>query len=36
MKFDTSGFSVAKKVKQKLNGIREGKEADIYGWMFKV
>jgi branched-chain amino acid aminotransferase len=36
MKFDTKRFSIAKRLKQKLNGIREGKEEDVYGWMFKV
>jgi branched-chain amino acid aminotransferase len=36
MEFDTSGFAIAKKVKQKLNNIREGREEDVHGWMFKV
>jgi branched-chain amino acid aminotransferase len=36
MKFDTDTFSIAKKVKQKLNNIREGREKDVYGWMFRV
>jgi branched-chain amino acid aminotransferase len=36
MKFDTERFSIAKKLKQKLNSIREGKKEDVYGWMFKV
>ena len=36
MNFDTATFSVAKKVKQKLNDIREGRAEDVYGWMFKV
>ena len=36
MKFDVSTFSIAKKLKQKLNNIRSGKEEDVYGWMFKV
>jgi len=36
MKFDVHNFSIAKKVKQKLNEIRSGKAEDVYGWMVKV
>lgn len=36
MKFDVHSFSIAKKVKHKLNEIRSGKVEDVYGWMFKV
>ncbi|HVX27836.1 MAG TPA: branched-chain amino acid aminotransferase [Parafilimonas sp.] len=36
MKFDVHSFSIAKKVKHKLNEIRSGKAEDVYGWMFKV
>lgn len=36
MRFDSSQFAIAKKVKQQLNNIRHGKAEDIYGWMLKV
>lgn len=36
MKFDTSGFKTAAKVKTKLNEIRHGLVADKHNWMFKI
>lgn len=36
MKFETSGFSIARKIKQQLNDIRSGNVADIHGWMFGI
>ncbi|MEP6466369.1 MAG: branched-chain amino acid aminotransferase [Parafilimonas sp.] len=36
MKFDTSTFSVAAKVKQQLNDIRSGKTEDTHAWMLKI
>jgi len=36
LKFDTSSFIIAAKVKHQLNQIRQGKIKDNYGWMFKV
>ena len=36
MKFDTTTFTVAAKVKQQLNDLRQGKINDTHGWMFKV
>ena len=36
MKFDTSSFSIAQKLKQQLNDIRSGKTEDVHGWMFKI
>lgn len=36
MKFDTAGYTISVAVKNWLNNIREGKEADKYEWMWKV
>ena len=36
MKFDIDSFTIAEKVKQQLNDIREGRTGDEHGWMFKV
>jgi branched-chain amino acid aminotransferase len=36
MRFDSSKFTIAKKVKQQLNNIRHGKAEDVYEWMLKV
>ena len=36
MKFDTTNFQVARKVKQQLNAIRESKVEDVNGWMFRI
>ena len=36
MKFDTSSFKIAAKVKNKLNEIRHGLVADKHNWMFKI
>jgi branched-chain amino acid aminotransferase len=36
MKFDTSTFSIAQKLKQQLNNIRSGKTEDVHKWMFKI
>jgi len=36
MKFDTTTFTIAAKVKQQLNDLRQGKINDTHGWMFKV
>lgn len=36
MKFDLKNFAVAKRVKQELTDIREGKKPDTFGWMTKV
>jgi branched-chain amino acid aminotransferase len=36
MEFDTENVTTSKLVKQQLTDIREGRSADIHGWMFKV
>ncbi len=36
MQFDTTTWKAAPEVKRKLTAIREGKEADTYGWLYKV
>jgi branched-chain amino acid aminotransferase len=36
MKFDTSSFVIAAKVKHQLTEIRNGKVKDKYDWMFRV
>jgi branched-chain amino acid aminotransferase len=33
---DPSGFSVATGLKNKLTAIREGREADVHGWLYRV
>ena len=36
MKFDTGKFSIARKIKQRLNDIRSGNVQDSHGWMFRI
>lgn len=36
MEFDVDKWKTAPEVKRRLNGIREGKLPDTYGWMHKV
>jgi branched-chain amino acid aminotransferase len=36
LKFDTNNFTIAQKVKDKLNEIRNGLTDDVYNWMFKI
>ncbi|HRO71275.1 MAG TPA: branched-chain amino acid aminotransferase [Chitinophagaceae bacterium] len=36
MDFDTDKYKISGAVKEWLNGIREGRVADKYGWMWKV
>ena len=36
MEFNPDNFTIAKTLKQKMNDIKEGKQEDKFGWMFKV
>lgn len=36
MSFDTDSWTLAPKIKSKLDNIKEGKEEDIFGWMVKI
>jgi branched-chain amino acid aminotransferase len=36
MKFDINNWSVAPKIKSRMDNIKEGKEQDIFGWMVKI
>jgi branched-chain amino acid aminotransferase len=36
MKFDINNWSVAPKIKSRLDNIKEGKEQDKFGWMVKI
>jgi branched-chain amino acid aminotransferase, group II len=36
MQFDTDKWTITPEIKQRLDGIREGRATDKYGWMFKV
>ena len=36
MKFDPATFTIAARLKQQLNDLRQGKADDTHGWMFKV
>ena len=36
MYFDTDAWTVCRKLKRRLNDIREGRTEDQYGWMWKV
>jgi branched-chain amino acid aminotransferase len=36
MQFDVNNWKVAPAIKARLTAIREGKEADKFGWMFRV
>lgn len=36
MFFDTENFAVSTEVKRRLTAIREGKEADVFEWLYKI
>lgn len=36
MFFDTENFTISTEVKRRLTAIREGKEADVYEWLYKI
>jgi len=36
IQMDPSGFTVASGLKNKLTAIREGREADVHGWLYRV
>jgi branched-chain amino acid aminotransferase len=36
MFFDTENFEVSTEVKRRLTAIREGKEADVFEWLYKI
>ena len=36
MNFDVDKWKVAPEIKRRMTAIREGREADKYGWLFKV
>lgn len=36
MKFDINNWSVAPKIKSRMDNIKEGKEQDNFGWMVKI
>ena len=36
MFFDTDNFVISTEVKRRLTAIREGKEADVYEWLYKI
>jgi branched-chain amino acid aminotransferase len=36
MFFDTDNYIISTEVKRRLSAIREGKEADVYEWMYKI
>ncbi len=36
MKFDVANWQVAPSVKSKMDAIKYGQAADIYGWMYKI
>lgn len=36
MRFDVAAWKVTPEIKRRLKAIKEGKEADKYGWMYKV
>ena len=36
MKFDINNWSVAPKIKSRMDNIKEGKEQDKFGWMVKI
>jgi branched-chain amino acid aminotransferase len=36
MNFDVRQWKTAPELKRRLDNIREGREADRFGWMFKV
>ncbi|HEX4957405.1 MAG TPA: branched-chain amino acid aminotransferase [Lacibacter sp.] len=36
MFFDTENFTISSEVKRRLTAIREGKEADVYEWLYKI
>ena len=36
MFFDTENYTISTEVKRRLTDIREGKEADVYEWLYKI
>jgi branched-chain amino acid aminotransferase len=36
MHFDTDSWKTAPELKTRLNAIRNGKVADVHGWMYKI
>lgn len=36
MFFDTENYTISTEVKRRLTAIREGKEADVYEWLYKI
>lgn len=36
MQFDTNQWKISPEVKRRLTAIREGREADIHEWLFKI
>jgi branched-chain amino acid aminotransferase len=36
MFFDAENFTISSEVKRRLTAIREGKEADVYEWLYKI
>jgi branched-chain amino acid aminotransferase len=36
MNFDTAGWKTAPEIKRRMTAIKEGKEADLYGWMYRI
>ena len=36
MLFDTDKWTISPEVKRRLTAIREGKEADVHEWMYKI
>jgi hypothetical protein len=36
MQFDVDNWKYQHNLKNRLNGIRYGKVADNYGWMYKI
>ncbi|MBX9784789.1 MAG: branched-chain amino acid aminotransferase [Chitinophagaceae bacterium] len=36
MHFDTDHFTISSEIKRRLTAIREGKEADVFEWLYKV
>jgi branched-chain amino acid aminotransferase len=36
MNFDVASWKVTPEIKRRMTAIKEGKEADKYGWMYKI
>ena len=36
MNFDVDNWKVTPEIKRRMTAIKEGKEADTHGWMYKV